>query len=117
MLLQPVHIHITAPCGTWGFPLLWDQRTYNAEEFWSKIQTKIIAKLSQKGWQFDQIVLSSPNGFYRVEDEDDFEDFVNIARDDGITKIHLRVGPPPSSATDLQVRYHPTTEVQFALHT
>ena len=39
-----------------------------------------------------------------VEDEDDFIDFVDIAGDKGPTEIfHLRVVPPPSSDTDMQV--------------
>ena len=67
-----------------------------------------MGKLSRKGWQFNQIVLSSPLGGFEVEDKDDFMNFVQIARDnstrdDEITEIHLRVLHPTLPVTVLQV--------------
>ena len=65
-------------------------------------------KLERKGWQFNQIVLISPDDGFEVEDKDDFMNFVEIARDnstrdDGITEIHLRVLHPTLPVIVLQV--------------
>ena len=89
---------------------MWDRATQNVEGFWPQMQTRIIRKLSRKGWEFNEIVLSCPDGFYRVEDEDDFVDFVDIAIDNGLTKIHLRVVAPALLATVVQVCHHTTTQ-------
>ena len=67
-----------------------------------------MGKLSRKGWQFNQIVLISPDDGFEVEDKDDFMNFVEIARDnstrdDGITEIHLRVLHPTLPVIVLQV--------------
>ena len=89
---------------------MWDRATQNVEGFWPEMQTRIIRKLSQKGWEFDEIVLSCPDGFNRVEDEEDFIDFVDIAIDNRLTKIHLRVVAPALPATVVQVCHHKTIQ-------
>ena len=96
MLFQLVHVHINV--GKRNFKRRWDRGAQNVEEFWSKIQKKIAKTFSSTGW-----VLSSHDGEYLVEDEDDFVDFVDMAGDHGLTKVHLRVVASSSSDTGLQV--------------
>ena len=87
----PIHLDIFPPGEAWSFRVRWDPAQQTAGEFWFKLQKRIAKKLSQNGSNVTKFVLSSLDGNHRVEDEDDFTDFVDIARDERSTKIQLHV--------------------------
>ena len=94
------------------FSLRWDPAQQQVGRFWSRIQTKIVKNLARKGLKVskDDVAFVSLDGDTVVEDEDDFQDFVALARDVGSSSVQLR-------ATILQAEAAATSSVQVHMDT
>ena len=83
---------IFAPHQKNKFRLRWDPAQKQVGQFWSRIQTKIVKTLGRKGLKIskDDVAFVSLDEDTLLEDEDDFNDFVDLARDAGSSSVQLR---------------------------
>ena len=87
-----MHVDIFAPHRKQKFRLRWDPAQQQVGQLWSRIQTKIVKTLARKGLKVskDDVAFVSLDGDTVVEDEDDLQDFVALARDVGSSSVQLR---------------------------
>ena len=107
-----MHVDIFAPHQKRKFRLRWDPAQQQVGQLWSRIQTKIVKTLARKGLKVskDDVAFVSLDGDTVVEDEDDLQDFVALARDAGSSSVQLR-------ATILQAEAAATSSVQVHMDT